>query len=123
MDPAPPSWCAPRCWARAEATTGKPRAEGRCLQLASAAAIEDHPDAIACGHVRNQQKFADATRRATVAIGNRERITGLNPLQATQSIFFAMTELCKGRPASFEPADAAVRAVREGRYRADIGTP
>lgn len=44
-------------------------------------------------------------------------------LASAQSLFFAMTELCKGRPASYEPAKAAVRAVRQGKYRADLGTP
>jgi hypothetical protein len=92
-------------------------------QLASAGVIESDPYAIACGHVRDQQKWADVTRRATVVIADRERITGLNRLQATQSLFLAMTELCKGSPASHQPARAAVRAVREGEYRADLGAP
>jgi hypothetical protein len=85
--------------------------------------IDEHPYAIACGHVRDQQTWASVTRRATVAISNREKVPGINQLQATQSVFFAMTELCKGRPASYEPAQAAVRAVRAGKYRADLGAP
>jgi hypothetical protein len=92
-------------------------------KLAPASAIEADPDAIACGHVRDQQQWASVTRRATVAIGARERIPRLNQLQRTQSLFFAMTELCKERPASYEPAKAAVEAVRTGRYRADLGSP
>jgi hypothetical protein len=90
---------------------------------ARASVIEADPYAIACGHVRDQQTWADVTRRATVAIGARERIPRLNQLQTTQSLFFAMTELCKGRPASYEPAKVAVEAVRSGRYRADLGSP
>lgn len=89
----------------------------------SSSPLDSDPYAIACGHMRDQQRWADATRRATVALSDRERIRGLNRLQATQSIFFAMTELCKGRPASYEPARASVRAVRQGEYRADLGTP
>jgi hypothetical protein len=77
---------------------------------------------IACRHARDQRKWADVTRRATVAIGDRERFPGLNLLQGTQSLFFAKTELCKGRPASYEPANA-VRAVRAGGYPADLGAP
>jgi hypothetical protein len=73
-----------------------PRPEGRG---ATGLAASD-PYALACGHVRDQQKWADVTRRATVAIADREQIRGLNRLQATQSLFFAMTELCKGRPPS-----------------------
>jgi hypothetical protein len=92
-------------------------------QLASAAAIDSDPYAIACGHVRNQRKWDEVTRRATVAIASRDPLARLNRLQATQSVFFAMTELCKGRPTSYEPARSAVQAIRQGKYRADLGTP
>jgi hypothetical protein len=97
------------------------RTESTAPQLASAGAVDSDPYAIACGHVRDQGRWADVTRRATVAIADRERIARLNRLQATQSLFFAMTELCKGSPASREPARAAVQAVRQGKYRADLG--
>ena len=99
------------------------RAERTAPKLASAQAIEKDPYAIACGHVRDQQRWASETRRATVAIGDREEIPGLNRLQATQSVYFAMTEVCKGRPASYEPAEAAMQGVRQGKYRAELGTP
>jgi len=101
----------------------KPRPTPKAPQLASASVIASDPYAIACGHVRDQQKWAEVTRRATVAIADRERIARLNRLQATQSLFFAMTELCKGSPASHQPADAAVQAVRQGKYRADLDAP
>jgi hypothetical protein len=97
--------------------------EHKAPELASVETIDKDPYAIACGHVRDQQNWAEATRRATVALSDREQIPGLNRLQATQSLFYAMTEVCKGRPASYEPAEAAVGAVREGKYRADLGTP
>jgi hypothetical protein len=99
------------------------QAQAPAAKLASAQVVAGDPYALACGHVRNQQKWADATRRATVAIADHERIRGLNRLQATQSVFFAMTELCKGRAASYEPAEAAAQAVRDGRFQADLGTP
>lgn len=107
------------CGGGDEESRKKPKAP----QLASAGVIDGDPYAIACGHVRDQQKWADVTRRANVAIADRERIAGLNRLQATQSVFFAMTELCKGSPASHEPARAAVQAVRQGKYRTDRGAP
>jgi hypothetical protein len=101
----------------------KPRAERKASPLAAASVIDQDPYAIACGHVRDQQKWAGETRRATVAIADRERIAGLNRLQATQSVFFAMTELCEGRTGTYQPASAAVRAVQQGKYRADLGAP
>jgi hypothetical protein len=99
------------------------RERTKAPQLASARVIDSDPYAIACGHVRDQQKWAETTRRATVAIADREQFGRLNRLQATQSLLFAMTELCKGSPASHEPARAAVQAVRKGTYRADLGAP
>jgi hypothetical protein len=102
---------------------GDARAERKAPKLASAQALEKDPYAIACGHVRDQQRWASETRRATVAIGDHERIPGLNRLQATQSVFFAMTEVCKGRAASYEPAELALLGVRQGKYRADLGRP
>ena len=101
----------------------QPRAQAPAATLAPARVLESDPYALACGHVRDQQKWADVTRRATVAIADREQIRGLNRLQATQSLFFAMTELCKGRAPSYQPARAAVRGVQEGRFKADLGAP
>jgi hypothetical protein len=101
----------------------EPQGRPNASELARASVIENDPYVIACGHVRDQQTWAGVTRQATVAIGDRERIPRLNRLQKTQSLFFAMTELCKGRPASDEPAKAAVEAVWSGRYRADLGSP
>ena len=40
-----------------------------------------------------------------------------------RSIYWAITELCKGRPGSYEPAEQAITAVRNGELRADLGTP
>jgi hypothetical protein len=99
------------------------RTQSSAHRLASEAAVDREPYAIACGHVRDQQTWASVTRRATVAIADRRQFRNLNRLQAAQSLFFAMTELCSGRPPSYEPARAAVRGVQEGRFRADLGTP
>ena len=89
--------------------------------LASAAALERDPHALSCGHVTNDQPaWAHATRRATVAIADGMRVRGLNRLQKTHSLYYAMTELCKGRPASHQPVDSAIEAVRDGTYRADL---
>jgi hypothetical protein len=99
------------------------RVAHKAPKLASAAVIDGDPYAIACAHVRDQQNWADATRRATVALADRERIAGLNRLQATQSLYYAMTEVCKGQAASYKPGKDAIRGVRQGTYRADLGAP
>jgi hypothetical protein len=40
--------------------------------------------------------------------------------RVNQTIYFALTELCKGRDPSFRPARLAVEAVRRGEYRASL---
>jgi hypothetical protein len=79
--------------------------------------IEAQPDAIACTQVNDQQTWGRVTRRASTAIADREQIPGLNRLRASQSLYFAMTEVCKGRPASFKPSDDAIAGVRSGTFR------
>ena len=86
-------------------------------KLAPASAIDADPYAITCGHVRDQQRWAYVTRRATVAIANSERFRKVNTLKASQSLFFAMTELCKQKPPTFQPAAAAAQGVRDGTFR------
>jgi hypothetical protein len=66
---------------------------------------------------------ATLTRRATVALARKAKIPDLSELRATQSIFFAMTELCKQNGQDYRPARDAVAAVKRGKYRADLGVP
>jgi hypothetical protein len=40
-----------------------------------------------------------------------------------RSVYYALTELCKGRDPSFEPGRLAVKAVSEGRYLAARNRP
>jgi hypothetical protein len=91
--------------------------------LPSAAAVAGDPFAITCGHVRDQLKWAEVTRRATVAIADRNPVADLTRLRTTQSLYFAMTEICDGQPAAYRPARAAVRGVQSGRYLADLSSP
>lgn len=95
---------------------GEEAEAARGAALAPAAALERDPSAISCGHVRDQMRWAKATRQATVALADRE-LPRLNRLRATQSVFYAMTELCKGKPDSHRPAKDAVAGVRSGVYR------
>lgn len=93
----------------------------RAAKLAPASAIEADPYAITCGHVRDQLEWADVTRQATVAIADRERFKELNRLRASQSVYYALTEVCKRQPATYEPAHVAADGVRDGTYR--VQTP
>jgi hypothetical protein len=79
-----------------------------------------NPEAVTCGHVRDKVNSANLTRETTFTLADREKIKGLNRLQASQSIFFAMTEVCKGKADDFRPAEEAVEGVRSGKYRAKL---
>jgi hypothetical protein len=92
-------------------------AQRPAVKLAPVSAIEADPYAITCGHVRDQQTWASVTREATFAIADRERFRDLNRLRASQSLYYAMTEVCKREPVSFEPAHAAADGVRHGTFR------
>ena len=81
------------------------------------------PYEVTCKDLSNRAASADLSRRATNALAVEAEIRGLTQLQSAQSIYFAMTELCKSESPEFTPAKAAVKAVKAGDYRADLGTP
>jgi hypothetical protein len=87
------------------------------------AQLEKDPYALRCSDIRDKVASADITRRVQYALADDARIQGLNRLQSSQSIFYAITELCGSKPGSYQPADDAIAAVRSGELRADLGTP
>lgn len=88
-----------------------------------AAELERNPYALRCEDLADKVASADMTRRVQYALADDARIPGLNRLRASQSIFFAITEVCKGKPGSFEPARRAIAGVRSGEYLADLESP
>ena len=46
----------------------------------------------------------------------RKRVKAMTENRVGRSVYWALTELCKGRPGSYEPARAAVAAVQGGKY-------
>jgi hypothetical protein len=87
------------------------------------AQLEKNPYALRCADIRDKVASARLTRIVQYALADDAKIRGLNRLRASQSIFYAITELCKAKPGSYQPADDAVAAVRSGKYRADLGAP
>ena len=63
------------------------------------------------------------TRTAQYALADDARIPGMSRLRASQSIYFAMTEICKDEPGSYKPARPAIAGVRNGEFVADLGSP
>jgi hypothetical protein len=87
------------------------------------AQLERDPYGLRCADLSDKVNSARMTRIVQYALADDAKIRGLNRLQASQSIFYAITEVCKGKPGSFEPAKPAIAGVRSGRYRADLGAP
>jgi hypothetical protein len=86
-------------------------------------ALEQDPYDLRCDDLADKVASADMTRRVQYALADDAKIPGLNRLRASQSIFFAITEVCKGKPGAFRPARPAIAGVRSGEYLADLGAP
>jgi hypothetical protein len=84
------------------------------------AQLERDPYALRCGDIRDKLASADITRIVQYALADEAQIRGLNRLQASQSIFFAITELCRAKPDSYRPANDAIAGVRSGEFRAKL---
>jgi hypothetical protein len=80
--------------------------------------LERDPYGITCG---DEARSNHLGKRAYFALADAEHIPHINRLRAAHSIFYAVQELCRGKPASYKPAKRAVEGVRSGRYRARPG--
>jgi hypothetical protein len=87
------------------------------------AQLEKDPYALRCADIRDEIASARITRVVQYALADDAKIKGLNRLQSGQSIYYAITELCKPHPDGYQPANAAIAAVRSGELRADLGAP
>lgn len=101
----------------------EPRSAARSVPERAQIDPNKDPHAITCADLSDKEASATVSRRAQVALAADARVKNMSPLRVGQSIFFAMTELCKGADESYTPATDAVRAVRQGKYIADLGAP
>jgi hypothetical protein len=65
----------------------------------------------------DQGRWARVGKRAHFGMADDARIPGLSRLRASQSIFYAVTEICRGKPPSYRPGREAVEGVRSWRFR------
>jgi hypothetical protein len=87
------------------------------------AELEQDPYDLRCADLADKVDSARMTRIVQYALADDAKIPGLNRLRASQSIYFAITEICKGKPGSYKPARPAIAGVRNGEYVADLGAP
>jgi hypothetical protein len=88
-----------------------------------AAEVERNPYALTCGDIASQSTSSTSQRLVIgveFALADepvlRERVEAMTENRVGRSIYWAMTELCKGEDAEFTPGEQAVEAVRQGRY-------
>src|SRR5215207_4016489 len=84
------------------------------------AQLEKDPYELRCADIRDKLASARMTRVVQYALADDAKIRGLNRLQASQSIYYAITELCKSKPGSYRPAEDAIAGVRSGEFRAQL---
>jgi hypothetical protein len=102
------------------------RAAGGVPDSEHASELARNPYALTCGDLR-RQSHAEGTRlviRVQAALTReralRRRVAEQGFQRVNQTIYFALTEICKGREPSFRPARLAAEAVRRGEYRASL---
>jgi hypothetical protein len=92
--------------------------------------VERNPYAVTCGDLARQTAHPESARlviHAEFALAQDpalRKVVAKQTLNRTgRSVYYALTEICKGRDPSFRPARLAVEEVRQGRYRAAEGRP
>jgi hypothetical protein len=99
----------------------KAKDEAKPVDIAARSAqLEKNPYDLRCSDLSDAVTSARMTRVVQYALADDAKIRGLNRLQASQSIYFAITELCKSKPGSYQPAKDAIAAVRSGELRAEL---
>jgi hypothetical protein len=88
------------------------------------------PYLVTCADLAAQPKSPEASRlviQAEFALAQVPELRGVvakETLNRTgRSVYFGLTQECKGRPPSFEPAKLAVAGVLSGKYRAARNRP
>ena len=101
---------------RAERVPGTP-------DPAHAEEVDRDPYAVTCGDLARQPEHMESQKlviRAEFALARepdlRKRVRAMTENRVGRSVYWAMTELCKGAEASFTPGEQAVAAVRQGQY-------
>jgi hypothetical protein len=92
--------------------------------------VERNPYTVTCGDLARQPKHPESERlviHAEFALAQDpvlRKVVAKDTLNRTgRSVYFAMTEICKGRDPSFKPGKLAVQGVLEGKYRAAKNRP
>jgi hypothetical protein len=85
--------------------------------------VDRNPYALTCGDIASQSTSSTSQRMVIgveYALADepalRKRVEAMTENRVGRSIYWAMTEFCKGQDATFTPGEQAVEAVRQGKY-------
>jgi hypothetical protein len=85
--------------------------------------VAGDPYALTCGDLAKQHQHPDGEKLVIgveFALARepelRRRVARMTENRVGRSVYWALTETCKGRAPSFEPARLAVEAVQQGKY-------
>ncbi len=88
-----------------------------------AAEVDRNPYALTCGDIASQSTSSTSQRMVIgveYALADepvlRKRVNAMTENRVGRSIYWAMTEFCKGQDATFTPGEQAVEAVGQGKY-------
>ena len=97
---------------------------------AHAREVDRNPYALTCGDLARQPLHPESQKLVIRAEFSLAREPSLRSVVAKEtlnrtgrSVYFALTEICKTRRPSFQPAHLAVKAVRKGKYLAARDRP
>lgn len=92
--------------------------------------VKRDPYALTCNDLARQPLHMESARlviHAEFALARDpalRRVRTKRTLNRTgRDVYYALTEICKGRDPAFRPARLAVESVRKGKYRAARGRP
>jgi hypothetical protein len=92
--------------------------------------VERNPFAVTCGDLDQQTLHPESAKlviRAEFALAQvpeLRKVVARETLNRTgRSVYYGMTEVCKGRDASFKPARLAIAGVLAGKYLAARNRP
>jgi hypothetical protein len=90
---------------------------------AHAREVARDPYAVNCGDLARQPEAEESQKlviNAEFALARepalKRRVAKMTENRVGRSVYWALTELCKGQAPTFRPARAAVEAVRQGKY-------
>jgi hypothetical protein len=83
------------------------------------AQLENNPYDVRCSDIRDEHSTRN-TRMVQHALAADVNVRGMNELAVSQSIYYGLTEVCRSKPGSYEPAKEAIAGVKSGKYRAEL---